>query len=161
MDLLTLVFCGVTAAVSVFPYVKYFTETWLMGNITLLDFIVLLFLIGYYGLALCFICKAGSSLIYGMTPVNKFKQVNSEIELEWQCTNNDNDINWLDVERSLGEIYWDRERLSLKLKRFQIFSPDPKDPRNWKSFIQDLSPLSEEGRLDEARRRYGDPKQFD
>ena len=136
------------------------TDTELMPNITLPQFLVLLVLCVYFLAILYLIFPAVLSLIQGMRPVNRFRHLHSEIKREWQNTKNDNEFYWLDTERPLGEIYRDRERLSLKLKEFRISTPDPKDPRNWVTFIQKLSPLCEEGRLHEARLRYGDTSQF-
>lgn len=120
----------------------------------------LLILIGYYGSILYLIVPAVFELIQGMTPANRFKHLYLGLVREQQNTNNDGAILWPDTGRTLDNIYRDREQLSSKLRKFRIFAPDPWDPKNWIPFIQGLIPLSKEGKLDEARRRYGDPKQF-
>lgn len=121
---------------------------------------VFLVLAGYYGLILYLIVPAVFQLIQGMTPANRFKQLYPALELERQNTKNDNENYWPNTERTLDKIYRDREQLSSKFRKLRVFPPDPWDPKNWIPFVQGLIPLSKEGKLDEARRRYGDPKQF-
>ena len=125
-----IVSCGVISAIgSVVPFDKYFPETLLMGNIAPLDFLVSVFPLGYYGAILYLIVPAVISLIQGMKPVNRFKQLHPEIEREQQNIKNDKENCSLDTERPLDEIYRDREQLNLKLKKLRIYSPDPKDQK--------------------------------
>ena len=131
-----------------------------MGNITLSDLLYLFFLFGYFGSIIYLISRAAFSFIQAMRPVNRFKQLYSEIEREWQNTNNDDENYPPGTERTPGDKYRDRERLNLKLKKLRVYAPHPQCQKHWTSFIEELCPLSREGMLGETRRRYGDPEKF-
>ena len=96
------------------------------------------------------------SRIQAKRPANRFKQLHSEIEREWQNVVNDDKDYSLGIDRSPDEIYCDRARLSLRLIKLNIYAPDPGDDDYLQSFILDLSLFSEKGLLGEAQYHFRD-----
>lgn len=131
-----------------------------MGNTSFPPIVYLFLSVGCIALLLYLICPPVFSHIQAMRPANRFKQLHSEIEREWQNTINDDEDYSPEIDRTPDEIYRDRARLSLRLSKLNIYAPDPEDEDYWQSFILDLSLFSEEGLLGEAQYHFGDPGQF-